>query len=49
MLQSRTAKRKQTGHTDEIADREKQILLLQEQKENLQNLLKQIEEKLQNL
>ncbi|WP_105121715.1 MerR family transcriptional regulator [Streptococcus suis] len=31
---------------DEISDREKQILLLQEQKENLQNLLKQIEEKL---
>ncbi|MFX3644173.1 MerR family transcriptional regulator [Streptococcus suis] len=31
---------------DEIADREKQILLLQEQRENLQNLLKQIEEKL---
>ncbi|HFI0267093.1 DUF5320 domain-containing protein [Streptococcus suis] len=34
---------------DEIADREKQILLLQEQKENLENLLQQIEEKLQNL
>ncbi|HFI0613058.1 TPA: DUF5320 domain-containing protein [Streptococcus suis] len=33
---------------DEIADREKQILLLQEQKENLENLLQQIEEKLQN-
>ncbi|WP_253911853.1 MerR family transcriptional regulator, partial [Streptococcus suis] len=30
---------------DEIADREKQILLLQEQKENLENLLQQIEEK----
>ncbi|HEP1786993.1 TPA: MerR family transcriptional regulator [Streptococcus suis] len=34
---------------DEIADREKQILLLQGQKENLENLLQQIEEKLQNL
>ena len=34
---------------DEIADRDKQILLLQEQKENLENLLQQIEEKLQNL
>ncbi|HFI0215166.1 TPA: MerR family transcriptional regulator [Streptococcus suis] len=34
---------------DEIADREKQILLLQEQKENLEDLVKQIEEKLQNL
>ncbi|HEL2460510.1 TPA: MerR family transcriptional regulator [Streptococcus suis] len=34
---------------DEIVDREKQILLLQEQKENLENLLLQIEEKLQNL
>ncbi|HEM3518327.1 TPA: MerR family transcriptional regulator [Streptococcus suis] len=34
---------------DEISDREKQILLLQEQKENLENLLLQIEEKLQNL
>lgn len=31
---------------DEIADREKQILLLQEQKENLENLLQQIDEKL---
>ncbi|HEM4146905.1 TPA: MerR family transcriptional regulator [Streptococcus suis] len=31
---------------DEIVDREKQILLLQEQKENLENLLQQIEEKL---
>ncbi|MFI3114063.1 MerR family transcriptional regulator [Streptococcus suis] len=31
---------------DEIADREKQILLLQEQKENLEDLVKQIEEKL---
>lgn len=34
---------------DEIVDREKQILLLQEQKENLENLLQQIDEKLQNL
>lgn len=34
---------------DEIADREKQILLLQEMKENLENLLQQIEKKLQNL
>ncbi|HEM3682641.1 TPA: MerR family transcriptional regulator [Streptococcus suis] len=34
---------------EEIVDREKQILLLQEQKENLENLLLQIEEKLQNL
>ena len=34
---------------DEIADREKQILLLQEQKENLENLLQQIEKNLQNL
>lgn len=31
---------------DEIADREKQILLLQEQKKNLENLLQQIDEKL---
>lgn len=31
---------------DEIVDREKQILLLQEQKENLESLLQQIEEKL---
>ncbi|MGU7901172.1 MerR family transcriptional regulator [Streptococcus suis] len=31
---------------DEIADREKQIFLLQEQKENLEDLVKQIEEKL---
>lgn len=30
----------------EIADRENEILLLQEQKENLQQLLKQLEEKL---
>ncbi|MFI3086157.1 MerR family transcriptional regulator [Streptococcus sp. 2022WUSS037] len=34
---------------DEIVDREKQILLLQEQKENLESLLQQIEERLQNL
>lgn len=34
---------------DEITDRDKQILLLQEQKENLENLLQQFEEKLQNL
>ncbi|MGQ7340210.1 MerR family transcriptional regulator [Streptococcus suis] len=34
---------------DEISDRKKQILLLQEQKENLEDLVKQIEEKLQNL
>lgn len=31
---------------DEITDREKQILLLQEQKENLENLLQQIEKKI---
>ena len=34
---------------DEIADRDKQTLLLQEQKENLETLHPQIEEKLQNL
>lgn len=39
-------KENKQGILDEIADREKQIFLLQEQKENLQNLLKQIEEKL---
>ncbi|MGT2712512.1 MerR family transcriptional regulator [Streptococcus oriscaviae] len=33
---------------DEISDRKKQILLFQEQKDNLENLLKQIEEKLQD-
>ncbi|HFU4466324.1 TPA: MerR family transcriptional regulator [Streptococcus suis] len=32
---------------DEISDREKQILLLQEQKENLENLLLQINNKLE--
>ncbi len=32
---------------DEIADRDKQILLLQEQKENLENLLQQINNKLE--
>ncbi|WP_445513071.1 MerR family transcriptional regulator [Streptococcus suis] len=31
---------------DEIGDREKQILLFQEQKENLESVLQQIEEKL---
>lgn len=32
---------------DEIADRDKQMLLLQEQKENLENLLQQINNKLE--
>lgn len=34
---------------DEIADREKQILLLQEQKENLEQLLKEINKKLEEV